>query len=172
MAGLSDVRAVGEQIVGPICGNRARKYEERDVCPMVHAYLLGRYSGVKREVPVWFGASKRYIDFRFGDWGYGNNPCVFELAVRGCEGGAQLSASQNRPELQKLSRFPPERANGGRFLLLLDLHLNPILESELRPGYDSYYLGKGKYLRQSVSVCYVHRDLHYRVIWKPLEAQS
>ena len=167
MAGLEDVLNVGKSIVGPICGSRARALSERDISPMVHAYLLGGYARVQREIPVSMGSAERYIDFGFGDKPFGGNRCVFELAARGTETGAgALSISQNTWEIRKLSRFPSAQANGGRILLLVDLHSSPIEKNQLETGYEKFQLGRGKFERNSVSVLYVHRDLHYRFIWR------
>jgi hypothetical protein len=166
MAGLSDVKSIGLHIVGPVCGNRARALDERDISPMVHAYLLGAHAGVAREVPVKMGKATHFVDFAFGDKPYGTNRCVFELAVRGMEGISPLSISQNKAELRKLSRFPATRANGGRYLLLLDLHHNPIPQVRLQNQYEGFLLGRGKFARRSVSVVYVHRDVQYRFIWR------
>src|SRR5580704_7797286 len=99
MAGVADARAAGLEIVGPICGHKARSFSEAEIGRILHAYLLGKYAGVVPEYPVTVGKKTGAIDFRFGDRPHGSNPCVLELAVRNSEGGQQLLASQNRTEL-------------------------------------------------------------------------
>lgn len=166
MAGVGDVLSAAKEIVGPVCGNKARSLSEADVGRILHSFLLGRYAGVWPECPVNIGSTTRAIDFRFGDWPYGRNPCVVELAVRNSEGGQQLQASQNKRELTKLSRYPASKAQT-RVLLLLDIGHDPIQISALKPSYDDMkHLGAGKFQRLSVSILYVHRTLDYRFIWR------
>ena len=167
MASLADIRHAAIQIVKPICGNKARSFGEADIGRILHAYLLGKFGGVWPECPVQFGPGESYIDFRFGDAPHGNNPCVVELAVRNTEHGQQLSCSQNKSELKKLSRYPSSKAQT-RVLLLLDLGHKPIAQAVLQPGYDKLkHLGAGKFQRRSVRVLYVHRDLDFHFSWKP-----
>lgn len=167
MAGLAQARTAALEIVGPICGSKPRSFAEAEVSRMLHAYLLGRYGGVWPECPVGFGKKKRAIDFRFGDRPHGLNPCALELAVRNTEHGQQLSAVQNKTELEKLSRYPESKAKT-RVLLLIDLGHQPIPQKTLQRGYDGLkHLGRGNFQRRSVSVLYVHRDLNYRFIWRP-----
>jgi len=166
MAGLADVRNAALEVVGPICGFKARSFSEGDVGRILHAYLVGRHAGVWPECPVKIGTSKWSIDFRFGDRPHGKNPCVLELAVRNSEGGQQLQATQNKNELKKLSRYPASKAQT-RVLLLLDLGHSPIARRSLQSGYDKLkHLGAGKFQRLSVSVLYVHRQSNYRFIWR------
>ena len=166
MAGIADVKSAALEIVGPICKKKARSYSEAEVGRILHAYLAGRHGGVWPECPVTIGDSSQAIDFRFGDWPHGANPCILELAVRNSEGGQQLLASQNKSELKKLSRYPASKAQT-RVLLLLDLGHAPIEQKTLQPGYNKLdHLGAGKFQRLSVSVLYVHRDLDYRFIWR------
>lgn len=120
MAGAADISKAAELIIRHVCEEK-RTWSEADIRRMLHAYLLGAHGGVSREHSFKIGAQSPRIDFRFGDWPYGANPCVFELAVRGHNRGSPLSAGPNQPELKKLSRFPKQQANGGRVLLLLDL---------------------------------------------------
>ena len=167
MASLKDVKYAAQQIVGPICGRKARSFAEGDIGRILYAYLLGKFGGVKSEVPVLLGKNTKYIDFRFGDHPYGGNPCVVELAVRNTEHGQQLSSSQNKSELRKLSRYPATQAQT-RVLLLLDIGHHPLIESNLKPGYDELkHLGVGKFQRQSVRVLYVHREVDFHFSWKP-----
>jgi hypothetical protein len=167
MAGLADVRTAALEIVGPICGNRARSYAEAEVGRLLHSYLIGRHAGVWPECPVIIGTVERAIDFRFGDRPHGKNPCALELAVRNSEQGSQLIAGQNKSELIKLSRYPASKAQT-RVLLLLDLGHKSIAQHTLQAEYDTLkHLGAGKFQRLSVSVLYVHRDLDYRFIWRP-----
>lgn len=166
MAGLEDVREAALEIVGPICKWKTRSFSEAEVGRILHAFLAGRHRGVKPEHPIKMGSTTMDIDFRFGDAPHGANPCVLELAVRNSEGGAQLTASQNKTELKKLSRYPAKRAQT-RVLLLLDLGHKPIAKEKLQPAYDALnHLGSGKFQRRSVSVLYVHRELNYRFIWR------
>ncbi len=166
MAGVADAKAAALEIVGPICGEKARSFSEAQVGRILHAYLIGRYAGVWPECPVMIGKKKQAIDFRFGDRPYGGNPCALELAVRNSEEGSQLLPSQNKSELKKLSRYPASKAQT-RVLLLLDLGHDPITQHSLQSGYDTLdHLGAGKFQRLSVSVLYVHRDLNYRFIWR------
>ncbi len=139
---------------------------------MLHAYLVGRYAAVSREHKVPIRKKVRAIDFRFGDKPHGTNPCLFELAVRNSENGSQLLCSQNRRELEKLARYPLTRANT-RILLLLDLGHDPIKQGKLQPGYDEHSLNLGDQIgTRSISVLYVHRDLIYRFVWRPLGRRS
>ncbi len=166
MAGLADVRKAALQIVGPVCGNKAMSYGEADIGRMLHAYLLAGYAATSREHPILVGKVERRVDFRFGDKPHGSNPCLFELAVRNSEHGQQLHWSQNKSELQKLSRYPSSRAKV-RALLLLDIGHTPIEQHALQRGYDDYCLGRGNFPRYTVSVLYVHRNLDYRFVWRP-----
>ncbi len=167
MAGLGDVRAAALEIVGPICGNKARSYTEAEVGRILHSYLIGRHAGVWPECPLKVGKVNRAIDFRFGDWPYGANPCALELAIRNSEHGSRLIAGQNQSELIKLSRYTKTKAQT-RVLLLLDIGHTSIPQSSLQPDYDKLkHLGAGKFQRRSVSILYVHRNLNYRFIWKP-----
>ena len=118
-ASLKDVKDAAGWIVGPICGRKARHFDEKEVSRILHAYLVGRHAGVKCEYPINTGAKQR-IDFRFGDRPYGANPVVLELAVRNYNGAPELIAGQNKSELSKLSRFPASKAQT-RVLLLIDL---------------------------------------------------
>jgi hypothetical protein len=165
MASLSHVRESALKIVGPVCGYKARSLSEADVSRILHAHLLGAFGGVWPECPVKMGRISRKIDFRFGDWPHGANPCVVELAVRKSEGGPQLLGGQNRSELEKLSRYPATKAQT-RVLLLLDLGHQPIAQSSLEPGYKAVTLGRGKFQRLSVQILYVHRELFYAFSWK------
>jgi hypothetical protein len=167
MASLKDVKHAAQQIVGPICGAKPRSFAEADIGRILHAYLLGKFGGVKSECPVKLGRRDSYIDFRFGDAPYGNNPCVVELAVRNTEHGPQLMSSQNKAELKKLSRYRASTAQT-RVLLLLDLGHRPIAQATLQAGYDNLkHLGAGKFQRRAVHVLYVHRDLDFHFSWKP-----
>lgn len=166
MAGIADVKAAALEIVGPVCGHKSRSLGEADIGRILHAYLLGRHGGVWPECPVTIGKASRAIDFRFGDWPHGRNPCALELAVRNSEGGQQLLASQNKSELIKLARYPASKAQT-RVLLLLDIGHEAISQSSLQDGYDDLdHLGAGNFQRRSISVLYVHRDLDYRFIWR------
>ena len=168
MASLKDVRHAAQQIVGPICGNKPRSFAETDIRRILHAYLLGKFGGVKSQCPVRLGQRDSYIDFRFGDAPYGNNPCVLELVVRNTQHGPQLSSSQNQTELKKLSRYPTGKAQT-RVLLLLDLGHMPLAQATLQRGYDKLkHLGAGKFQRRAVQVLYVHRDLDFHFSWKPI----
>jgi len=51
MAGLADVRNAALEVVGPICGFKARSFSEGDVGRILHAYLVGRHAGVWPECP-------------------------------------------------------------------------------------------------------------------------
>ena len=167
MAGLAQARAAALEIVGPVCGHKPRSFGEAEVGRMLLAFLRGRYGGVRPECPVKLGKKPGAIDFRFGDWPHGANPCALELAVRNTEHGQQLTASQNKTELKKLSRYPASKAQT-RVLLLIDLGHGPIQKSTLQKGYDKLkHLGAGRFQRRSVSVLYVHRDLNYRFLWRP-----
>lgn len=167
MASLKDVRHAAQQIVGTICGNKARSFTEAEIGRVFHAYLLGRFGGVRSECPLKIGNRENYIDFRFGDAPYGSNPCVVELAVRNTEHGQQLVSSQNKTELAKLSRYPATQAQT-RVLLLLDLGHAPLAQNNLANGYAGLkHLGAGKFQRRAVHVLYVHRDRDFHFSWKP-----
>jgi hypothetical protein len=166
VAGIADVRECALEIVNRICGKKARSFSEANMGRILHAYLVGRHAGVWAECPVNLGKTESAIDFRFGDRPHGKNPCVLELAVRNSEGGSQLLASQNKPELRKLSRYPESQAQT-RVLLLLDIGHAPLAREKLQPDYDNLkHLGAGKFQRRSVSILYVHRELDYRFIWR------
>jgi hypothetical protein len=168
MASLIHVKEAALQIVGPICGNKARSFSEAEIGRILHAYLSGKFGGVWSECPVLLGQKESFIDFRFGDAPHGKNPCVLELAVRNTEHGPQLSSGQNKSELQKLSRYPSSKAQT-RVLLLLDLGHKPLGQTALQPGYNRLRpLGAGRFQRRSVAVLYVHRFLNYHFTWKPI----
>ncbi len=167
MASLKDLKHAAQQIVGPICGKKPRSLAEADIGRLLHAYLLGKYGGVKSECPVRLGQRESYIDFRFGDAPHGRNPCVLELAVRNSVHGSQLLSSQNKTELKKLSRYPASKAQT-RVLLLLDIGHKPLERAGLQRGYDELkHLGAGKFQRRPVQVLYVHRDLDFHFSWEP-----
>jgi hypothetical protein len=165
MASLIDAKRAAECIVGPVCGNKARHFDEGDIAKVLHAYLIGRHSGVRKEYPIKPGAKQR-IDFRFGDRPHGTNPCVLELAVRNSYGGSQLLAGQNKTELRKLSMFPKTIAQT-RVLLLIDLGHIYLEQSTLQKGYDAFHLGPGRFKRSPVAILYVHRDNSYHFTWRP-----
>lgn len=131
----------------------------------VYAYLRGRFSSAASRqwpaLPVRGRAGR--IDFRVG----GNNPVVFELAVRTPETG-NLGVGSNKPELRKLSRVPQAKARV-RALLLLDLKNEPVNFEMLRERYQAYHLGKGKFDREPVSVVYAHATTQHRFIWSPFK---
>jgi hypothetical protein len=102
------------------------------------------------------------IDFRLG----GTNPVLIELAVRPEDGASQLYGSQNRPELEKLTRVPQRRAKL-RALLLMDLKQTHLPLDRLKQTYDCVSAGPGRFERNPVQVLYVHKEAQYHFSWRP-----
>lgn len=158
------------EIVGPICGYKARGLTEAEADRILYAYLLGGYGAVSRQHPTQIAGTNNRLDFRFCDKRhrgnqYGGNPCILELAVKDIHGGQHLTVIRNKTELRKLSRHGVVVA--ARVLLLLDVSENPTPKDKLIPGYDKYHFGPGKFAAHGVSVLYVHRDLQYKFVWRP-----
>lgn len=137
--------------------------DEREVDKILYAYLSGRFGNASRQWSVNLsGGTRGRIDFRTG----GPNPLVAELAVRTSQGG-NLSVGANRSELSKLSRVPSTEARV-RVLLLLDLTVTPLNYTRLKQGYADHWLGRGRFVRQPVSVVYACRSQPpQRFIWSP-----
>lgn len=156
LCSTADVSQLGTALIDVADQYPTRFLTERDFCPLVAAYLHGRFPGVSAEHAVKSGA----IDFRIG----GTNPSVIELVVAsrklrdagytelrfpGHKTGTQLYPTQNTSELKKLGAVPQSQAKL-RYLLLLDFW-----------GFDQDKL-KSKYQQQAGKlglanpVCVVH----------------
>ena len=140
------------------------KRRELGVDAMILGYFQAKFGNMKRQFHLHIGKGSRpsRIDFRRG----GTNPVMIEFACRLPNGVAELYGSQNRPELNKLTRIPQEKART-RVLLLLDQSANPIGKARLKATYDEVRSGRGKFKRHAVRVIYVHRTVQYHFIWKP-----
>jgi hypothetical protein len=138
---------------------------EMAIDPMVYAYLAATFKNVERQHYVyWYKSQKpKRIDFRLG----GTAPIVVEFACRPPAGGAQLTGPVNQSELRKLCRVTKTSASL-RALVLMDLAASPISKELLKATYDKVNSGPGKFHRHSVRVIYVHRDLQYHFVWRPL----
>lgn len=120
-------------------------------------YLEGMYGKMKRQHSVKAGR----VDFRQG----GENPIVMELAVGTRGNRGKLCGSQNRGEIKKLAKY---KEASGRFLLLLDpSREEPLSRTRLEKTYAEVELGPGNFLRKTVRVIYVHREVCYDFLKKP-----
>lgn len=141
---------------------------ERQLDPLFYAYLKGHQTKVKvsRQIPVPFANRKNpsRIDYRIG----GSNPTLIELAVRPPDGAQELMGPQNLKELRKLSKFPQTEAKR-RILLLVDLKDMPLDKAKLEASYDRQNAGPGRKNRCTVTIVYVHADLHYSFPWNPFK---
>jgi len=144
----------------------ARAGAEMAIDRILYGYLQGTYGNVSRQHRVYIGSNKnpKRIDFRYGT----SRPVVVELAVRPTNGGQQLDASANRPELQKLCRIGQSKARL-RALLLLDMSPFPLDKESLKQKYDSIHAGRGRFVRNPVQVLYVSKEVNYRFLWRPFK---
>lgn len=133
---------------------------ERDFYPVVIAYLHERVPSVTAEV----GVGKGEVDFRTG----GPNAGLLELAVAprkladpddltlkfpGHSDAAQLYATANKPELEKLKSVPQAQAKN-RHLLLLDIQKKHDIDDLKKKYLKECPRGSGG---SAVQVCYVKR---------------
>ncbi len=134
---------------------------ERDFYPLVVSFLYWELKGLQAEAGA---GGRRAIDFKIGKT---TNPAYLELAVaprvlgdveRGPSGTlpnkTQLYASQNKSELEKLSKAGAVK---GRFLLLIDLRNAAHPAQDLRDDYTA--AAKSLSGSQIVNVVYAHRSL-------------
>ncbi len=131
--------------------------DEFGVDRVFYGFLRGRYSAIKRQ----HGVAAGRIDFRYGT----TNPAVIELVVRNPKDGkGRLYASQNLPELQKLSQVATNTAKY-RFLLLLDRGPEPLESEHLRRLYANVVIGGKVFGTHSVRVAYVHVENDFDFAW-------
>ena len=125
--------------------------------------LRQSHGPVERQYKQYRRASVRpkRIDFRAG----GPNPVYLELAVRPRDGASELYGSQNKPELEKLLRYPQSKAKL-RALVLMDFAAVPIERNRLRSSYDTLGAGPGRFERNPVRVLYVHSKSEYHFVWR------
>lgn len=153
--------------------SRGAPRNERALDPVLFAYLLGRGLKVKRQAEVQVRGQRLRIDF----YTKGFNPAVVEWAVRPPRGGQQLGAIQNRSEIQKLSRIPSNKrrlvgrtkySSRSRYLLLVDLTPARLVlnKDDLEGNYKQVTLGPGRYVRENVTVLYVHETDNFSFRWK------
>lgn len=128
---------------------------------LLYGALQGEFGKFTRQYKVKIGTSTRSkrVDFRQG----GSRPVGIEFAVR-TQGRNEIYGSQNRSEINKLTRLKKSRWST-RILLLLDLAKKPLSESALRATYAVVKSGKGRFIRHPVSVVYVHKESSFRFIW-------
>ena len=132
--------------------------------PLLFGFFSARFGDMSRQRHIYIGRSKRpkRVDFRFG----GANTVLIEFAVRPPHGGAELYGTQNRDELNKLTRFPRSTASL-RVLLLFDFRRVGIAKDKLRASFANVCTSPGRYARYPVQILYVHHRGSYRFLWKP-----
>ncbi len=132
---------------------------------LLFGFLDARFGKMRRQYQITVGPSKlpKRLDFRQG----GTSPVVIEFATR-TRGRNEVYGSQNRSEIQKLSR---QRKASLRCLILLDVSGNPPLPvDKLWSTYDKVRLGPGQYSRMPVQIVYIHPDVPREKAfhcWKP-----
>lgn len=127
---------------------------ERKIEPLVFAMLSERWGTVHREVAAVDPLRQRArIDFRYGT----TNRVFIELAVRPRSGGQQLEATQNAPELRKLSHIRQSRGKL-RLLVLLDLSLKGLSYERLFADYKQKCASAIDMESNSIQLLYVHRS--------------
>jgi len=153
MGAIERTKAAFAAIEEVVRRGRYTRTAERRIEPLVFGVLQARWGALRREVRAEDpGRDRPRIDFRFGS----TNPIVIELAVRPRAGGQQLEASQNGPELRKLSHVPQSQARL-RSLVLLDLGEAPLSIGRLREDYTAKVRTTDGMGRNPIQVIYVHR---------------
>ncbi len=141
----------------------AKKREMRQD-PLLFGYFSAKFGQMSRQKYVYIGSGShpKRIDFRYG----GPGSVLLEFAVRPPDGSAELYGPSNKDELNKLTRFPPTKANL-RVLLLFDFCATSIKKESLMKSYSQIATSPGRFDRYPVQVVYVHHRTAYRFIWKP-----
>ncbi|AGG88994.1 hypothetical protein R2APBS1_1870 [Rhodanobacter denitrificans] len=167
--GPDHARAAGHALITMRMHYSNPQTTERGLDPIFYAYLTGAHPGVpvSRQKHVHFHrvAKPSRIDFRIGS----TSPTVLELAVRKPTGMSELYGPTNHSELIKLSKIPRSQA-AARILLLIDLAPAPITQDALRASYAPLHAGRGRKVRESVTVVYVHGELDYSFCWSPFRS--
>ncbi len=155
-------RAV-HRLISEYSTDPAKKREMRHD-PLLLGYFAARFGKMSRQkrIHIGDGSHPKRVDFRHG----GPNPVLIEFAVRPPNGLSELYGSQNRGELNKLTRFPSSEARL-RVLLLFDFAPTAIRRDDLKATYDPVRSSPGKFSRFPVQVIYTHESITYGFIWKP-----
>lgn len=129
---------------------------------ILNGLLDGRFGAVHRQDRLQLRKGQRRqqrIDFRIG----GNSPVVIEIACRSF--GGELAPSQNRSELQKLTRH---RMVATRYLLLLDpTKHSPLKKAVLQQLYRDWNPGPGRFDRLPVRVIYARSPQQsFNFLWR------
>lgn len=162
---IKDITHAAETVLRMLGEYHVAKQGELAADAVLYGFLSGKYEGMSRQHKIKpRGLVKpRRIDFRFG----GNNSKVIELVLRKPhDPRSKLFASQNRPELAKLTRVTSRTAKC-RVLLLLDRSKTPIPEADLRARYRYENAGRGNFQRHSIRVIYVSKKGSYNFLWRP-----
>ena len=155
-------RAV-HKLIDEYSKDSAKKREIRQD-PLLLGFFSARFRRMSRQKPIYIGKGShpKRVDFRHG----GPNPVLIEFAVRPPNGASELYGSQNKQELNKLTRFSSSIAKL-RVLLLFDFARVAIKKAQLKSTYDPVLSSRGNFDRYPVQVIYVHRTSAYGFIWKP-----
>ncbi|WP_314233842.1 hypothetical protein [Roseomonas mucosa] len=141
-------------------------YSERDLNPMVRAFLLGKFGRVVPETgAVLPGSStgRGKIDFLIGG-------VAIEFAVRRPDDSqGKVMPKDNITEVKKLLKF-----HGPSVLVLFDCSKNPVSDEDLECYREHPSLGKGPHLRSPFSLAYFYRtsDRETDVITKRIWARG
>jgi hypothetical protein len=131
----------------------------------VHGVVLGILEAMVGNIQYEHEVSEGRIDMRHG----GMNPDVIEFVLVRRQ-GIQWYASQNKTELQKLTRTSRHFAKR-RYLLILDPFGPSIPRERMEEDYRSYRETndepRGYFGDESVRVVYVHPTLDYHFLWTP-----
>lgn len=132
-----------------------RRMGERWIHGVVLGILEVKVGDMQYEYPV----SRGRIDMRHGS----SNPGAIELVV--VTKGSEWHASQNKTELDKLTRVP--NSHRRRVLLILHPYGDPVPKERMRDNYSNWTAGQGRFQRHTVTVQYVHPKLDYNFRWYP-----
>jgi len=159
---IRDLISLGEELVELSHLYKIRNKGELFFDAIMHALLTSRRRGrIERQfkLPLRPGQRRRQrLDFRIG----GTAPVVIELACRRHPG--QLSPSQNRSELNKLTRF---RQATTRFLLLVDASAyTPANSDSMIKRYRSWNSGAGRFNRLPVRLVYARPGYSFHFLWR------
>jgi hypothetical protein len=123
-------------------------WSERELLPLVRAFLLGYFGVCAPEVKVKLPGSstgRGLVDFKIGN-------VAVELAVRRPDDRkSPLSAAFNTTEIKKLMMHP-----GPSILILYDFSRHPFDDDDLERYRDYPSLGKGNFAKSGFNLAYFY----------------